>query len=68
MNMYASFCRAIDDGLFDEVKGAEKDGSQRLVIATDPFVGEGTLTKEQQQELARRLDERKQRVLKTQVP
>ncbi len=64
MNMYASFCRAIDDGLFDEVKGAETDGSQRLIIATDPFVAEGTITKKQQQQLAHRLDERRQRMLK----
>ncbi len=59
MNMFAAFCRAIDDGLFDEVEGAEKNGTQRLIAAVDPFVGEGSLTSEQQQELLARLDDRK---------
>lgn len=59
MNMFASFCRAIDDGLFDEVEGAEKNGAQRLIAASDPFVGEASLTEEQQRELLERLDDRK---------
>ncbi len=59
MNMYAAFCRGIDDGLFDEVEGAEKSGSQRLLIATEAFVAEGSITKREQQELVERLDQRR---------
>ncbi len=59
MNMFAAFSRAIDDGLFDEVEGADKNGAQRLVVATDPFVAEGAITDEQLQTLLRRLDERR---------
>ena len=59
MNIYAAFCRAIDDGLFDEVSGAEMDGAQRLRLASDPFVAEGSVSEDQQRELASRLDQRK---------
>ncbi len=59
MNMYAAFCRAIEDGLFDEVKAMAKNGNQRLVDATEPFVVEGTLSKELRQELLERLEERR---------
>lgn len=64
MNMFAAFCRAIDDGLFDEVDGADHNGEQRLEIATDPFVNEGTLTPDQVVKLAERLDQRKQEMPK----
>jgi hypothetical protein len=60
MNMFAAFCRAIDDGLFDEVEGAEKNGEQRLKIATEPFLSEGAISKEEHQKLSERLDERRQ--------
>ncbi len=63
MNMFAAFCRAIDDGLFDEVKGADNNGSERLAVATDPFVTEGAITEEQLQTLLRRLDERRGQML-----
>ena len=59
MNIYAAFCRAIDDGLFDEVRGADMDGAQRLQVASDPFVAEGSISEDQQRELASRLDQRK---------
>jgi hypothetical protein len=59
MNIYAAFCRAIDDGLFDEVRGADMDGAQRLQLAIDPFVVEGSLSEDQQRDLASRLDQRK---------
>ncbi len=59
MNMYAAFCRAIEDGLFDEVKAMAKNGTQRLVDATEPFVIEGTLSRELRQELLERLDDRR---------
>lgn len=59
MNIFAAFCRAIDDGLFDEVRGAETDGVKRLMIASDPFVSEGSISEKEQRELASRLDQRK---------
>ena len=62
MNMFAAFCRAIDDGLFDEVEGAEKSGTERLVTACNPFLNGGGLSKEQQQKLIERLEERRQRM------
>ncbi len=57
MYMFAALSRATHNGLFDEVEGAEKNGTQRLTTATDSFVNEGSLTKEQQ-ELLERLDKR----------
>lgn len=62
MNMFAAFCRAIDDGLFDEVEGAEKSGAERLVTASDPFIGGAGISKEQQQKLLQRLEERQLRM------
>lgn len=62
MNMFAAFCRAIDDGLFDEVEGADKNGGERLTVAAEPFLTEGTITEEQKQKLLQRLDERKQQM------
>ena len=59
MNMFAAFCRAIDDGLFDEVEGAERDGEQRLEIAAEPFTIEDAISKEQQKKLSERLEERR---------
>ncbi len=65
MNMFAAFCRAIDDGLFDEVEGAEKNGTERLTVAADPFLVEGTITEEQKQKLLQRLDQRKLKMSRT---
>jgi hypothetical protein len=64
MNMFAAFGRAIDDGLFDEVEGADKNGAQRLTAASDPFVREGAISKEQQEKLLQRLAERKLQMLR----
>ncbi len=58
MNIFAAFCRAIDDGLFDDVHGAETAGAERLKVASDPFISDGSLTEQQQRELAERLGER----------
>ncbi len=65
MNMFAAFCRAIDDGLFDEVEGAEQNGTERLTVAAQPFLTEGTITDEQKQKLLQRLDERKLQMSRT---
>jgi len=49
---------AIKDGYFDEVEGQRYTGAQRLVIVTDSFTTDGTLSKEQQQELLLELSKR----------
>ncbi len=59
MSIYTAFCQVMDNGHFDEFKGAKDSGLQRLIDATEPFVAKGTLTKQEQQELFERLDERK---------
>ncbi len=68
MNMFAAFCRAIDDGLFDEVDGAEKSGAERLATASDPFVSKGGISEEQKQKLLERLEERRLRMPPAQNP
>ncbi len=70
MDMFATFCKQIENGIFDEVEGATFSGSQRLRIGTQPFVvhansaPEGKITKEQQKELLQRLNQRKLQKLK----
>ena len=66
MDMFRTFCKQIDNGIFDEVEGATFSGSQRLRICTQPFVvhtkiaPEGKITKEQQKELIQKLNQRRQ--------
>jgi len=45
------FHRAISDGHFDEVEEQKYTGAKRLIDTTDSLVADGTLSKEQQQEL-----------------
>jgi hypothetical protein len=63
MYLYNSFCDAIDNGIYDEVEGAERTGLQRLNIAIEPFIVDGRITTEQQEQLHLRLLERGRRIL-----
>jgi hypothetical protein len=68
VNKYDGFCRGIDDGFFDEANAADQTARQRLIAATDPFVHNGQLTREQQQTLLQRLDERRKKLGKKTGP
>jgi hypothetical protein len=63
MERYLYFCRSIDNGLFDTVASTQLSGVQRLIMATHPYVLNGQLTKEQQELLFQRLDEREHKRL-----
>jgi hypothetical protein len=62
VDIYDGFCKGIEDGFFDEANTTEQTGRQRLIAATDPFVHNGRLMREQQQALLKRLTYRRQQV------